>query len=131
MKQKSIAPLVFLRDNRKASREEMHEHFGSDGIFLFDLFQARYSQVRKQKDGIKTNTKREMVIDQMIDEVLSGSIKNPMKDYKRKENITKILITLGAILSAIGVFVFGGALLILLPPIWIIVILLLWIIKKT
>ena len=71
-----------------------------------------------------------MVIDQMIDEVLSGSIKNPMKDYKRKENITKILITLGAILSAIGVFVFGGALLILLPPIWIIVILLLWIIKK-
>jgi len=127
---KSLSALNCIRNNRKTSREEIHELYGAEGVFVYDLFLARYSDARKQKDNRSIKERREEVLDHMEDELRNGKIKNPVKDLKRQELYSKIFIILCAIVSVICMFVFGGIVLMLIPPIWIIIILLLWIIKK-
>lgn len=119
-----------IRENRKTTREEILHLYGPDGVFVFDVFQARYSTARKEKDGRPIKEKREDVLKQMEEDLRSGNLKNPVKEYKRQELYTKVFITLCAVVSGICIFAFGGLALMLLPPIWIVVILLLWIIKK-
>lgn len=127
---KSLSALNCIRNNRKTSREEIHELYGAEGVFVYDLFLARYSDARKQKDNRSIKERREEVLDHMEDELRNGKIKNPVKDLKRQELYSKIFIILCAIVSVICMFVFGGIVLMLIPPIWIIIILLLWVIKK-
>ena len=71
MENKCISALEYIRANRKASLDEVYNLFGTDGSFVFHMFQARYSSVRKQKDGRKLNDKREEVIDGIIEEFSS------------------------------------------------------------
>ncbi len=127
---KSLSALNCIRNNRKTSREEIHELYGAEGVFIYDLFLTRYSDARKQKSDRSIKERREEVLNQMEEELRCGKIKNPVKDLKRQELYTNIFIILCAIVSVICMFVFGGMLLMLIPPIWIIVILILWIIKK-
>lgn len=127
---KSLSALNCIRNNRKTSREEIHELYGAEGVFVYDLFLTRYSDARKQKSDRPIKERREEVLNQMEEELRCGKIKNPVKDLKRQELYTNIFIILCAIVSVICMFVFGGMLLMLIPPIWIIVILILWIIKK-
>ncbi len=127
---KSLSALNCIRNNRKTSREEIHELYGAEGVFVYDLFLTRYSDARKQKSDRPIKERREEVLDEMEEELRCGKIKNPVKDLKRQELYTNIFIILCAIVSVICMFVFGGMLLMLIPPIWIIVILILWIIKK-
>ncbi len=131
MENKCVSALNYIRSNRKASRDEVFNLFGSDGLYVFDMFQARYSTVRKQKDGRKLSDKREEVIDGIISEFDSKKIKSPSQEAKRKELITNILIGIGAIVGAVSLFVFGWAVLLLVPPIWIIIIIILWVLKKS
>lgn len=127
---KSLSALNCIRNNRKTSREEIHELYGAEGVFVYDLFLTRYSDARKQKSDRPIKERREEVLNQMEEELRCGKIKNPVKDLKRQELYTNIFIILCAIVSVICMFVFGGMLLMLIPPIWIIVILILWIKKK-
>ena len=125
-----ISALNYLRNNRNVSEDEIHERFGSDGIFVLYAFWSRFSDARKQKDGRSTKAKREDVINQMEEEFRSGKLKNPVIDIERRERYLNIAMICGAIVASLCIFIFGGALLMLLPPIWIIVFLLIWIIKK-
>ena len=116
---KSLSALNCIRNNRKTSREEIHELYGAEGVFVYDLFLTRYSDVRKQKSDRPIKERREEVLNQMEEELRCGKIKNPVKDLKRQELYTNIFIILCAIVSVICMFVFGGMLLMLIPPIWI------------
>ena len=84
-----ISALNYLRTN-KPSLEEMRELYGSEGAFAFHTFQARYSGVRKLKDGRTSKEKREQVIDELIDDLNKKKIRNPIKDAKRQELINYI-----------------------------------------
>lgn len=125
-----ISALNYLRNNRNVSEDEIREHFGSDGIFVLHVFWARFSDYRKQKDGLSTKSKRENVINQMEEEFRSGKLKNTVKDIERRDRYMNIFMVCVSIVATLCIFIFGGALLLLIPPIWIIVILLIWIIKK-
>lgn len=125
-----ISALNYLRNNRNVSEDEMREHFGTDGVFVLNVFWARFSDARKQKDGISTKDKRENVINRMEEEFRNGKLKNTVKDIERRDRYMNIFMVCVSIVATLCIFIFGGALLLLIPPIWIIVILLIWIIKK-
>ena len=124
-----ISALNYLRTN-KPSLEEMRELYGSEGAFAFNTFQARYSGVRKLKDGRTSKEKREQVIDELIDDLNKKKIRNPIKDAKRQELITNILIAIAAFVGAALLLVFGWGVILFVPPIWLIIFLIIWIIKK-
>lgn len=125
-----ISALNYLRYNRNISENEMREHFGTDGVFVLNVFWARFSDARKQKDGISTKDKRENVINRMEEEFRNGELKNSVKDMEHREKYLNFFMICVSVIATLCIFIFGGALLMLIPPIWIIVILLLWIIKK-
>ena len=131
MENKCISALNYIRSNRKASLDEVYNLFGSDGSFVFHTFQARYCAVRKQKDGRNLDDKCEEVIDEIIAEFDRKTLKSPSKEAKRQKLITNILIGVVAAVSAVLFFIFGWAIILLVPPIWIIIFVVLWILKKT
>jgi len=131
MENKCISAMEYIRANRKASLDEVYNLFGTDGSFVFHIFQARYSSVRKQKDGRKLNDKREEVIDGMIEEFSRKNFRSPTQKAKRQKLITNILIGIGGAVAAVLLFIFGWAVILLVPPIWLVVIIIVWIIKKT
>ena len=131
MENKCISALEYIRTNRKASLDEVNNLFGADGSFVFHTFQARYSMLRKQKDGRSLDDKREEAINGMIEDLKSKKLKNPVQAARRKELITNILIVVGSLIGAALLFIFGWAVILLVPPIWLVVIIIVWIIKKT
>lgn len=131
MENKCISALEYIRTNRKTSLDEVNNLFGADGSFAFHTFQARYSMLRKQKDGRSLDDKREEAINGMIEDFKSKKLKNPVQAARRKELITNILIVVGSLIGAALLFIFGWAVILLVPPIWLVVIIIVWIIKKT
>ena len=87
--------------------------------------------LRKQKDGRSLDEKREEAINGMIEDLKSKKLKNPVQAARRKELITNILIVVGSLIGAALLFIFGWAVILLVPPIWLVVIIIVWIIKKT
>lgn len=129
-KSEDISILEYIRNSKKVSRDKIHELFGGEGVCVLDVYQARFSDARKLKDGRSISQKREDVINQMIEDINSGELKNSYRIYKRQELFMIIAIASVVIIGAFCILVFGGILLLIIPPIWIIILLLIWIIKK-
>lgn len=124
-----ISVLDYIRNSRKTSRDEIQKLYGDEGVILYNIFRSRYGEVRKLKDGRTFREKREDTINQMLEDIQTGKLENPIGSNKYDGLITTLL-TVVALAGVLCILFFGGAVLLLVPPVWIIIFLLIWVIKK-
>lgn len=127
--EKYIKILEYIRANKRPENDDIEAKFGKDGLWTLSIFRSRCSDVR-QKEGLAAmRNKRDEIIDTLESEISSGKQKT-LDEILWKTKIQDVIITIVSIVAAIVLLLVGGAAIFLIPPIWIIVFLLIYISKR-